>query len=134
MSRMDSAVESHCPGCGEPLSVAPTAQQFACERCGQALVLTADRRIFLVHPIDTYLVPPQGRPDPGAEAIPTLPPPRAVTPAEVRRRQRSAAQMIERSAQRKKQARQLMRLGVVLVGVGILAAGVALVRWLVGGG
>jgi magnesium-transporting ATPase (P-type) len=42
--------------------------------------------------------------------------------------------MIETSAQRKKQARQLMRLGTVLVGVGLIAAGVALVRWLVGGG
>lgn len=131
---MDSAIESLCPDCGQPLSVAPSVEQFACDRCGQALVLTPDRRILLAHPIDTYLAPPQGQPDPGAEMMPSLPPPRAITPAEVQRRRRSVALAGERSALRKKQARQLSGFGAVLVGVGILAAGVALARWLVGSG
>lgn len=131
---MDSAIESLCPGCGQPLNVAPPVEQFACDRCGQALVLTADRRIFLAHPVDTYLAPAQARQIPSAEMMPSLPPPRAVTPAEVRRRQRSAALAGERSALRKKQARQLLGLGAVLIGAGILAVGVALARWLVGGG
>ncbi|HEX2999621.1 MAG TPA: hypothetical protein VHR86_05225 [Armatimonadota bacterium] len=96
--------------------------------------MTADRRIFLAHPIDTYLAPAQARPDPGAEMMPSLPPPRAVTPTEVHRKRRSAALARERSTLRKKQARQLLGLGAVLVGAGIFAVGVALARWLVGGG
>ncbi len=129
---MDSAVENLCPGCGQPLQALPTALEFACDHCGEALVLSPDRRVFLAHPVESYLIPPETLQNPDTEAVPTFPAERPVTQKQVQRKLHSVAMAFERSATRKIQARHLLAGGAGLAGAGIILASVAVARLLLG--
>lgn len=131
---MDSAVENLCPGCGQLLHALPTAQEIVCDHCGEALVLSPDRRVFLAHPLDSYLIPPESSHNTATELVSTFPAERPVTQRQVLRKKQSVAMAFERSALRKRQAHHLLAGGAGLAGAGIFLAGVAVARLLLESG
>ena len=44
-----------CPNCGEPLGAVPSQSEFSCGHCGEPLAHSADNKVVLARPIQTYL-------------------------------------------------------------------------------
>jgi pilus assembly protein TadC len=85
-----------CPNCGEPLGTVPIQSEFTCKHCGEILALSADDKVVLARPIQTYLQlddEPQDPVDGESASIPEI---------SARRRKKAIALAYERIAQEKK--------------------------------
>lgn len=108
-----------CPNCGESLDSRPVLSKFNCLHCGQALLLSADNKVTLAVPLQTYLSL-DGRVS--GSAGPTLPPnDTSVVPERSTQRKRKAAEIaLERIANEKRDFTRGVLYGILFIAFGII--------------
>lgn len=107
-----------CPNCGEPLDAVPIQTEFTCKHCGELLTLSADDKVVLARPIQTYLQLADEPQDLGdGESVSEI---SSIPEISARRRKKAITLAYERIAQEKKDVTRGFLYGVFFLVFGTL--------------